>query len=58
MCVITASTICPSFDLSKRLQEGKVIIMNLWARCKGRTAAAASVWMLSTWNIFTAAESG
>ncbi len=58
MCVIIATTICTSFDLSEWLKKGKVIAMKLWVGCKGRTAAAASGWIFAWWNAHFAAESG
>ncbi|WP_274922866.1 hypothetical protein [Streptomyces clavifer] len=40
------------------LAKGKVIIMDLWARCKGQSVAAVSVWVLYLWTMPTATESG
>ncbi|MFW3473480.1 hypothetical protein ACN24M_19640 [Streptomyces microflavus] len=40
------------------LAKGKEVIMNLWARCKGQSAAAVSVWVLYLWTMPTATESG
>ncbi|MBB4792489.1 hypothetical protein BJY54_003101 [Streptomyces nodosus] len=58
MCVIAATIICASFDLSKWLKKGKVIAMKLWVGCKGRSAAAVSGWIYAWWNGHTATESG
>ncbi|MFH9824415.1 hypothetical protein [Streptomyces bobili] len=58
MCVIAALATCASFDLSKRLTKGKVIIMDQWTRYKGHIGAAASEWVSLIGNVYAAAESG
>ncbi|MFD9880218.1 hypothetical protein ACFWZT_01980 [Streptomyces alboflavus] len=56
--MIAATTILKSLDPSKWLKKGKVIAMKLWNWDKGRTAAAASVWILAWWGALITAESG
>ncbi|MFE9990343.1 hypothetical protein ACFYRK_26175 [Streptomyces sp. NPDC005381] len=58
MCMFAATVICLSFDLSKRLTGGKVIITKLWNRCKGQPVAAALDWVPVLWDLFHSAESG
>ncbi|MFD8799538.1 hypothetical protein [Streptomyces atroolivaceus] len=57
-CMISAAFIRLSSVIRTGLAKGKVIIMDLWARCKGQSVAAVSVWVLYLWTMLTATESG
>ncbi|MGV9893680.1 hypothetical protein [Streptomyces tendae] len=57
-CVISPAATRLSSAIRIGLAKGKVIIMDLWARCKGQSVAAVSVWVFYLGIMPTATESG
>lgn len=57
-CMVSAALTRMPSVIRTGLAKGKEVIMNLWARCKGQSVAAVSVWVLYLWTMPTATESG
>ncbi|MET7718263.1 hypothetical protein [Streptomyces sp. NPDC005407] len=50
LCLASASTVSASFEVSNRLRKGKVVLMQMTFKFRGRIAATTAALIASLWS--------